>query len=71
MRTLFVNRCFFASLLSEVRPTVADAGTLDLLALLSADAEAPIFEPVGQDEQGTLDATKPLVCPACGHTWSR
>lgn len=30
----------------------------------------PDCQPVGADEQGRLAHTRPLTCPACGHTWT-
>ena len=30
-------------------------------------SEAPDFQPVGIDEQGSLDQKAPVTCPECGH----
>jgi ParB-like chromosome segregation protein Spo0J len=44
-----------------------DDGEIDSLL---AEMETPEFEPVGEDEQPSLDETDPIVCPECGHEWN-
>jgi len=37
---------------------------------LLGDMETPEFDPVGEEEQPSLDETDPIVCPECGHEWN-
>ena len=53
----------------------ADTGLLaffdpaNLADLLGAAAPVPDFQPVSVDDQPTLDALNPIVCPECGHAF--
>lgn len=31
----------------------------------------PDFQPAGIDEQGRLDEKEPIICPECGHSWTK
>lgn len=42
----------------------------DELMSLLADVQAPSFEPVGLDEQPSLDEKKKHICPECGYEFS-
>jgi hypothetical protein len=50
-------------------------GAADLDALVKAAGDAVLgsadFAPGTQDEQGKLDQIKPIVCPGCGHEFTR
>jgi hypothetical protein len=42
----------------------------ELADLLGADAPTPDFPEVGEQEQGRLDQTRPIVCPHCGRSFA-
>jgi len=44
-----------------------DDGEIDDLL---GDMETPEFDPVGEEDQPSLDETDPIVCPECGHEWN-
>ena len=58
-------------------PTMEDIGlgAADLDALVKAAGDAVLagadFAPGTGDEQGKLDQIKPIVCPGCGHEFTR
>ena len=56
-------------LLAELLQSLPDlSGTgWDTESLDGLLAELPNFEPTSLEEQGRLDQTKPITCPACGH----
>lgn len=66
-----------ADLLVEIREADerilgATGWTHEALDLLLADVEAPSrFSPVDPSENPRLDETAPIVCPECGHSWTR
>lgn len=43
---------------------------LESLANGETDFMPPLFEPVGEDEQGRLDEKKKVECPECGHEFA-
>ena len=58
-------------------PTMEDIGlgVAELDALVKAAGDAVLgsadFAPGTEDEQGKLDQIKPIVCPGCGHEFTR
>lgn len=58
-------------------PTMADIGlgAAELDALVKSAGDAVLagadFAPGTEDEQGKLDQIKPIVCPGCGHEFTR
>ena len=58
-------------------PTMEDIGlgVAELDALVKAAGDAVLssadFAPGTEDEQGKLDEIKPIVCPGCGHEFTR
>jgi len=50
------------------------AEALDRMIAGAGDAildGTPDFQPGSEDDQGNLDQRAPIVCPSCGHQWSK
>ncbi len=49
---------------------IGEIGDTDLERLLGELEEEPVFDPVGEDEQGRLDEKARVTCPECGHQFA-
>lgn len=46
---------------------IENAAVQAMLDQVLGNIDVPQFEPVGIDQQSTLDEKKPITCPECGH----
>ena len=55
----------------EIDLDIIGFGAEELASLMEQTAPDPNFAPGTEDEQGQLDEKAPIICPSCGHEFTK